>query len=95
MVPLSAQEVAKFWRSFRTFRDLALLGLMLLDGLRSCEVLGLQLQDLQLAEGQMRVLGKGNKHRILPLPPETLEVSRKLFAPGKAADPLARLYSSL
>ena len=25
VVPLSADEVAKFWRSFRTFRDLALV----------------------------------------------------------------------
>ncbi len=74
VVPLSAEEVAKFWQSFRTFRDLALVGLMLLDGLRSCEVLGLQLEDLQLAEGQMRVLGKGNKKRVVPVPPEILEV---------------------
>jgi integrase/recombinase XerD len=76
IVPLSAEEVAKFWQSFRTFRDLALVGLMLLDGLRSCEVLGLELEDLQLAEGQMRVLGKGNKKRLVPLPPETLDVLR-------------------
>ena len=69
VVPLSADDVAQFWRSFRTFRDLALVGLMLLDGLRSCEVLALQLEDLQLAEAQMRVLGKGNKKRVLPLPP--------------------------
>ena len=41
IVPLSVEEVAKFWQSFRTYRDLALMGLMLLDGLRSCEVLGL------------------------------------------------------
>jgi integrase/recombinase XerD len=74
IVPLSAEEVAKFWQSFRTHRDLALVGLMLLDGLRSCEVLGLQLEDLQLAEAQMRVLGKGNKKRTVPLPPEILEV---------------------
>ncbi len=74
IVPLSAEEVAKFWQSFRTFRDLALVGLMLLDGLRSCEVLGLQLEDLQLADGQMRLLGKGNKKRVVPLPPEILEV---------------------
>ena len=47
---------------------------MLLDGLRSCEVLELQMEDLQLVEGQMRVLGKGNKKRIVPLPPDTLEV---------------------
>ena len=77
VVPLSAEEVAKFWRSFRTFRDLALVGLMLLDGLRSCEVLALQLESLQLAEAQMRVLGKGNQKRVLPLPPEILEVLDK------------------
>jgi integrase/recombinase XerD len=74
VVPLSAEEVAKFWQSFRTFRDLALVGLMLLDGLRSCEVLGLQLEDVQLADGQMRVPGKGSKKRVVPLPPEILEV---------------------
>ena len=39
IVPLSAEEVARFWRGFRTFRDLAIVALMLLDGLRSCEVL--------------------------------------------------------
>ena len=74
IVPLTAEEVAKFWRSFRTFRDLALVGFMLLDGLRSREVLALQMEDLQLADGQMRVCGKGNKQRLLPLPPDILDV---------------------
>jgi integrase len=74
IVPLSADEVAKFWRSFRTFRDLALVALMLLNGLRSQETLDLQLEDLQLAEAQLRVLGKGNKPRPLPLPGETIQV---------------------
>jgi site-specific recombinase XerD len=74
VIPLTAEEVARFWQSFHTYRDLALVGLMLLDGLRSCEVLGLQLEDLQLADGQMCVLGKGNKRRVVPLPAEILEV---------------------
>lgn len=74
MMPLSADEVAEFWGSFRTFRDLALVALMLLDGLRSREALDLQLEDLQLAEAQIRVLGKGNRQRLLPLPAETIEV---------------------
>jgi len=74
IVPLSTEEVGKFWRSFRTYRDLALVGLMLLDGLRSCEVLVIQLEDLQLADGQLRVHGKGNKKRIVPLPSDLLEV---------------------
>src|SRR5204863_265590 len=45
-----------------------------IDGLRSCEVLALELEDVQLADGQMRVRGKGNKKRLVPLPPDILEV---------------------
>jgi len=74
IVPLSSEEVARFWSSFRTFRDLALIALMLLDGLRSREVLDLRLEDLQLADAQIRVLGKRRKHRVLPVPAETVEV---------------------
>jgi site-specific recombinase XerD len=77
IVPLSAEEVANFWNSFRTFRHLALVGLMLLDGLRSCEVLALRLEDLRLAEGHVGVHGKGNKQRLLPLTQEISEVLEK------------------
>lgn len=74
VVPLSADQVARFWKSFRTFRDLAIVALMLLDGLRSCEVLQLQLEDLSFSEAHLCVLGKGNKKRLLPLPAEIIEV---------------------
>lgn len=76
--PLSAEQVANFWASFRTFRDLAVVGLMLLDGLRSCEILTLQLEDLKLADAQLHVLGKGRKQRILPLPGEIMELQSYL-----------------
>ena len=72
--PLSAEQVAAFRASFRSFRDLAVVGLMLLDGLRSCEILTLQLEDVKLADAQLHVLGKGRKQRILPLPAEIAEV---------------------
>ena len=74
IVPLSVDEVARFWASFRTSRDLAIVGLMLFDGLRSCEVLALNCDDLLLPESQMRVRGKGNKLRWLPLAPETIQL---------------------
>jgi integrase len=74
IVPLAVDEVARFWASFRTSRDLAIVGLMLFDGLRSCEVLSLNRDDLLLAESQMRVQGKGNKQRWLPLAPETIQL---------------------
>src|SRR5262249_24742803 len=40
IVPLSVDEVARFWSSFRNGRDLAIVGLMLHQGLRSREILG-------------------------------------------------------
>src|SRR6202521_1857250 len=74
IVPLSVNEVARFWLSFRTSRDLAIVGLMLLQGLRSAEVLALNRDDALLSEAQLRVPGKGNKFRFLPLAPETVQL---------------------
>ena len=74
VTPLSVDEVARFWSSFRTSRDLAIVGLMLLQGLRSREVLALNRDDLLLSEAQIRVRGKGNKIRFLPLAPETVQL---------------------
>jgi site-specific recombinase XerD len=72
--PLTSEQVTQFLDTFHTFRDLAVVGLMLLDGLRSCEVLSLQLEDLKLADAHLHVLGKGRKHRVLPLPGDVMEV---------------------
>jgi integrase/recombinase XerD len=74
IVPLSVDEVARFWSSFRNARDLAIVGLMLLHGLRSVEVMALNRDDVLLSEGQLRVRGKGNKLRLLPLAPETTQL---------------------
>ena len=74
MTPLSVDEVSRFWSSFRTGRDLAIVGLMLLHGLRSGEVLALDQEDLILSEAQIRVRGKGNKVRMLPLAPESVRL---------------------
>src|SRR5215467_13423349 len=74
IVPLSVDEVARFWSSFRNGRDLAIVGLMLLQGLRSREILGLNRDDLLLSEAQLRVRGKGNKIRFLPLAPESVQL---------------------
>lgn len=74
IVPLSVDEVARFWSSFRASRDLAIVGLMLLQGLRSAEVLALNRDDLLLSEAQLRVRGKGSKLRFLPLAPESIQL---------------------
>ena len=90
IVPLSVDEVARFWASFRNSRDLAIVGLMLLQGLRSQEVLDLNRDDL-LQEAQIRVRGKGNKTRFLPLAPEAaqlLDYYLRLERPPNCGAPL-------
>jgi integrase len=72
--PLSVDQVAQFWSGFRTTRDMAIAGLMLLQGLRSKEVIALDCEDVQLAESRICVHGKGNKIRLLPLAGETVRL---------------------
>jgi site-specific recombinase XerD len=66
--PLSGTEVRQFLRTLQRYRDLAIVHLMLLCGLRSAEALQLQLGDVLVEDKQLRIRGKGNRERILPLP---------------------------
>ena len=74
IVPLTAEQVERFWRSFHNCRDMALVALMLLNGLRSRETLSLRLEDVNFREAQLLVTGKGRRQRMLPLPPDTIEL---------------------
>jgi integrase/recombinase XerC len=50
-----------------TLRDRVILETLYSCGIRVSELTGLDLADLDLEEGLVRVLGKGNKERIVPL----------------------------
>ncbi len=75
-------------------RDRAVLELTYGAGLRVSEVVGLDLGDVDLAEQQLRVTGKGNKTRIVPfgrfaLQALKLYLQRRGELTGKEADPVA------
>ncbi|MGH9650810.1 MAG: tyrosine-type recombinase/integrase, partial [Terriglobales bacterium] len=53
------------------------------------------IEDLQLADAQMRVRGKGNKKRVLPLPQEIIEVLEKYLRLERPLTNSSSLFVSL
>ena len=53
--------------SFTGMRDKAILEIVYAGGLRVSELVGLSVGDIDFAVGYCRVLGKGNKERLVPI----------------------------
>lgn len=66
--PLTSDQVNAFLRRVTRYRDIVIVFLMLLCGLRSHEVISVTLPDISFSERQMRIRGKGNKQRMVPFP---------------------------
>jgi integrase/recombinase XerC len=83
-------------------RDLVVLELLYGSGVRLSELHGLDLSDLQLSTGQMKVRGKGRKERIIPLTGRSIQAIARyrprreeaLVATGKAKAPEALLLNA-
>jgi site-specific recombinase XerD len=80
---LDRAETAALLGSFRTDRDRAVAGLMLFCGLRSAEVLGLVVADVDIPRGWVRVMGKGGKERRVPLDPDVAGLIQAYLLAGR------------
>jgi integrase/recombinase XerC len=78
--------------ALRRLRDRALVELLYGTGMRVGELASLDVRDMDLELGEVRVLGKGRKERILPLPSLTRDALREWLdarrRPGVLAEPL-------
>jgi integrase/recombinase XerC len=64
---LDPVDVAAFLNDLNTHRDRAMTLAMLLGGLRSAEVRSLLLSDVDMGARRVRVVGKGNRERVVPI----------------------------
>lgn len=74
---VDAEQVAQLLNTEATkpleIRDLAMMELMYSSGLRLSELQGLDLDRMDLSTREVRLLGKGNKERIVPIGSKALE----------------------
>jgi integrase/recombinase XerC len=77
---------------FQDIRDQAIIELLYSSGLRRSELCGINIGDLDLKTGIVRVLGKGNKARIVPVGSKAKDVLASYLEARKtqhAEDPKA------
>lgn len=66
-------------------RDKAMLELLYATGLRVTELVSLTVDNLSLSQGLVRIIGKGNKERIVPLGEEASYWIQEFFQYGRKA----------
>ncbi|MDC6351850.1 tyrosine-type recombinase/integrase [Zeaxanthinibacter sp. PT1] len=74
-IPFSDEEMdmERLWAvmpdemDFEGIRDRLMIEFLYATGMRRAELIGLRMQDLDLVSGTVKVLGKRNKERVIPL----------------------------
>ena len=97
-IPFSEKEIdlvlnqIKYPDGFEGIRDKLIIDLFYTTGIRKAELIGLKLSSIDYATTTLKVLGKRNKERIVPLLPVVLDqfkmyiIERKRFPEIKDSD---------
>jgi len=66
-----------FDNSFEGQRNLLIISLFYMTGMRLSELVGLKTDSISLASDSIRVIGKGNKERLIPIHPDLKPIINK------------------
>lgn len=88
-----AQTAAARARHRRAVRDLAIAELLYSSGMRLSELVGMNIGDAELASGLVRVTGKGNKTRVLPIGRPAVAALRRWLATREKPNVDAPLFT--
>jgi site-specific recombinase XerD len=89
---LSREQAGELLGSFRTWRDRAIAGLMLYCGLRSAEVLALNVTDADIGARWVQVTGKGSRERRVPLDTDVASVIQVYLLAERPETASTRLF---
>lgn len=78
-IPLSQKEMRKIYdfpfpEDFEGIRDRLIVELLYSTGIRRGELIGVKTADISIRKQELKVSGKGNKERIIPVLPSTIKV---------------------
>lgn len=84
-IPFSQNEIhntleeARFSDTFDSLRDRLIIELLYATGMRRSELIHLQSSNIDWAQSQIKILGKGNKERMIPIVPNVLDLMKRYF----------------
>lgn len=84
---LSEEEVRRFLAAPENLRDRAILEALYATGTRQAECAGMDVEHISWSDRTVRVIGKGDKQRLVPLAPITVDVLRK-YLKGRTVGPV-------
>ena len=90
--PFSEEEMQivlneiSYSKDFEGMRDQLIIHILYTTGIRRAELVNLKVNDINLAEKTLKVLGKRNKERIIPLLPETINYMRDYLTERNSFD---------
>jgi integrase/recombinase XerC len=78
----SVEEMNQLLAACDCIRDLAIISTLWSTGCRQAELLGMKIEDVNWTERTVRVIGKGDKERLVPLTPSAAKTLEKYVGMG-------------
>lgn len=87
---LSLEEIDALLAAIKDPRDYAMVCTLYATGLRVSELISLRQEDLDLSRGFVKIRGKGNKERLIPLGEKAIGALEQLAQRGEGVFPMTR-----
>ncbi|MBK8700685.1 MAG: tyrosine-type recombinase/integrase [Saprospiraceae bacterium] len=78
-IPMIMNSIDPKVGEYEQRRDAIILFLLYTTGMRRSELINMRIEDINFSRRDIRVIGKGKKERIIPTPPESMQVLREFI----------------